>query len=41
MNKINSKIASMKVTKEVLVIVRNKERDIGTSDAKYLNTFQI
>ena len=30
----------MKVTKEVPVLVRNKERDIGTSDVTYLNTFQ-
>ena len=30
----------MKVTKEVPVIVMNKEQDIGTSDIPYLKNFQ-
>ena len=29
----------MKVIKEVLVLVRNRERHIGTSDVPYLNIF--
>ena len=39
-NKTNRKIVSLKATKEVLVIVRKKERDIGTSDVPDLKTFQ-
>ena len=31
----------MKVKKEVLVLVRNEERDIGTSDVPDIKTFQI
>ena len=41
LNNTNSEIASMKLTKEVLVIVRNEEIDIGTTDVPDLNTFQI
>ena len=38
---MNSKIASMKVTKEVPVIVRNEEINIGTSSVPYLETLLI
>ena len=31
----------MKVTKEVLVLIKNEEQDIGTSDVPNLKTFQI
>ena len=41
MNFFNSKIESMKVTKEVLMLVRNKEQDIGTSDVPYLKNVHI
>ena len=41
MNKMNRRIASMKVTKEVPVLVSNEEQYIGTSDVPYLKTFQI
>ena len=41
LNKINSKIASIKLTKEVPVLVKNKERDVGTSDVPDINNIQI
>ena len=41
MNNINREIASTKVTKGVLVMVRNEDIDIGTSDVTDLNTFYI
>ena len=31
----------MKVTKEVLVLIKNEEQDIGTSDVPNLKTFHI
>ena len=37
---MSRKIVSVKVTKEVPVLVRNEERDIGNLDILYLNTFQ-
>ena len=39
--KLNRKIMSMKATKEVPVLVRNKEWDIGASDVPDINIFQI
>ena len=38
---MNSKISSTKVTKEVPVLVRNEDIDIGTSYLPYLNNLQI
>ena len=40
LNNMNRNIYSIKVTKEVLVHVGNEEIDIGTSDVKYIKTFQ-
>ena len=39
LNKMNGKITPMKAKKEVPVLVRNEEIDIGTSDVPYSNTF--
>ena len=36
----NINIASMEVTKELMVLVRDEDRDIGTSDVPDLKTFQ-
>ena len=38
---MNRKIASMKATKGMPVLVRNEEQDIGTSDVRNKNIFQI
>ena len=38
-NFMHRKIASMKATKEVPVLFRNEELDIGSSDAPDLNSF--
>ena len=40
LNKMNRKISSMNMTREVKVLVRNKEIDIGTSYVPYIKTFQ-
>ena len=40
LQKMNWKIASMKLTKEVPVLVRNEEKYIGTSDITDIKTFQ-
>ena len=41
LNKINSKIDSMKVMKEVPLIVSNEDIDAWNSDVLYPKTFQI
>ena len=38
--KMYGKIASMKATKEVPVLVRNEDQDIGISDLPDIKTFQ-
>ena len=40
LNKMNWKIVSTKMAKEVPMLVRNEDIDIGTSDVPNIDTFQ-